>query len=265
MKLAAIIQIGARRVTMRMITASMLQCTIAAILLTCTLVAIFTYYLSPATAYSQIKPSTSSYPQYPSSLDKNTIGSTSSEQQMQQISQSKVIEASGHFANNQIENDTVSWIQGGLWHLVVYNSSSTSSPVSSQSTNSAKAVFSGNFTMVKPDGTQTHEHSINNFRSNNVIIAGGDMIITGIGNIYENAALKYRQVPITVHLMGKEHVLGVIIDTVKTNRHFVSSHEMFGTLIKGVGLEKIEKTLVTSSRQQQGNKNKGMNMRGMTM
>jgi hypothetical protein len=87
------------------------------------------------------------------------------------------------------------------------------------------------------------------------------MIITGIGNIYENAALKYRQVPITIHLMGKEHVLGLIIDTVKTDRHFVSNHEMFGTLIKGIGLEKIEKTMVSSPYQQQKN-NKGMNMNG---
>jgi hypothetical protein len=29
------------------------------------------------------------------------------------------------------------------------------------------------------------------------------MIITGIGNVYGNAELKYRQVPIAVHLMGK--------------------------------------------------------------
>jgi hypothetical protein len=67
----------------------------------------------------------------------------------------------------------------------------------------AKAVFSGNFTMVKQDGSETH--SVNDFTSNNVIMAGGDMIITGIGNIYENAQLKYREVPITVHVMGKEH------------------------------------------------------------
>jgi hypothetical protein len=46
---------------------------------------------------------------------------------------------------------------------------------------------------------------------------------------------------------------------VKTDRHFVSNHEMFGTLIKGTGLEKIEKTL-----PQQKN-NKSMNMNGMTM
>ena len=64
--------------------------------------------------------------------------------------------------------------------------------------------------------------------------------------------------------MGKEHVLGLIIDTVKTDRYFVSNHEMFGTLIKGTGLERIEKTLV-SSQQQQINNNKGMNMNGMTM
>ena len=215
---------------------------------------IFTGYLYPVSAYSQTRPSFLS-------LYKSIVSSNNSNehQQIQQRSQSKVIEASGHFANNQIENDSVSWIQGGLWHLAVYNSSSSSPSTNNNGTAGAKAVFSGNFTMVKPDGSQTHEHSVNDFRSNNVIIAGGDMIITGIGNIYENAQLKYRQVPITVHLMGKEHVLGLIIDTVKTDNHFVSNHEMFGTLIKGTGLDRIEKTL-----PQQKN-SKGMNMNGMTM
>jgi hypothetical protein len=79
--------------------------------------------------------------------------------------------------------------------------------------------------------------------------------------------LKYKVVPITVHLMGKEHVLGLIIDTVKTDRHFVSNHEMFGTLIKGTGLDRIEKTLVSSpsSSSQQQRNNKSMNMNGMTI
>jgi hypothetical protein len=214
---------------------------------------IFTGYLYPVSAYSQTRPFSLS-PLYKSIVSSN---SSNEQQQIQPQSKSKVIEASGHFANNQIENDSVNWIQGGLWHLAVYNSSSLSSP--SNNSTGAKAIFSGNFTMVKPDGSQTHEHSVNNFTSNNVIIAGGDMVITGIGNIYENAELKYRQVPITVHLMGKEHVLGLIIDSVKTNRHFVSNHEMFGILIKGTGLEKIEKTL-----PQQKN-SKDMNMNGMTM
>jgi hypothetical protein len=46
---------------------------------------------------------------------------------------------------------------------------------------------------------------------------------------------------------------------VKTDRHFVSNHEMFGTLIKGSGLEKIEKTLPVHGNS------KGMNMNGMSM
>ncbi len=216
---------------------------------------IFTSYLYPVSTYSQARSSSLS-PIYKSIVSSNS-SANEQQQQIQQRSQSKVIEASGHFAKNQIENDSVSWIQGGLWHLAVYNSSS---PLSSPNNSSgAKAIFSGNFTMVKPDGSQTHEHSVNDFRSNNVIIAGGDMIITGIGNIYENARLKYRDVPITVHLMGKEHVLGLIIDPVTTDRHFVSNHEMFGTLIKGTGLQKIQKTLPKQKNS------KGMNMNGMTM
>src|ERR687887_980776 len=231
-------------VIQRMMILRMLSCSIAAISLMSASVAVFTSCLFPISAYSQIESSSSP-------LYKNVV--IGSEQQKTQQSQhTKVIEASGHFANNQIENDSVSWIQGGLWHLAVYNSSSSSTSASPNSTNGAKAIFSGNFTMVKPDGTETHEHSVNDFTSNNVIIAGGYMIITGIGNIYENAALKYRQVPITVHLMGKEHVLGLIIDTVKTDRHFVRNHEMYGTLINGTGLERIEKTL--PQQQQQKNK-----------
>jgi hypothetical protein len=207
-------------------------------------IVIFTYYL-PTNAYSQIQPSTSS-----SSVHK-AVGSD-------QL-QVKVIEASGHFANNQIENDSVSWIQGGLWYLAIYNSTS---PINSDNNTAAKAVFSGNFTMVKPDGSESHEHSVKDFKSNNIIISGGDMIITGIGNIYNNAALKYPQVPITVHLMGKQHVLGLIIDAIKTGNHFISNHEMYGTMIKGTGLERIEKTLVSLSQQQKNNNGMKMKMNG---
>ena len=104
--------------------------------------------------------------------------------------------------------------------------------------------------MVKPDGGESHIHSINNFISNDVIIGGGDMVITGIGSIYSDGVLKFKQVPITVHLMGRQHVLGLIIDTVKTENHFASTHEMFGTLVNGTGLEKIEKTLVMPTKSQ---------------
>jgi hypothetical protein len=175
--------------------------------------------------------------------------------------------ASGHFANNQIQNGSVTWIQGGLWDLVVRNNTNMNNQISNNMAShvsSPKAAFSANFTMVKPDGSESHIHSINNFVSNDVIIGGGDMVITGIGNIYSDGALKFKQVPITVHLMGRQHVLGLIIDTVKTENHFASTHEMFGTLINGTGLEKIEKTLeiprTSQSQEQQNRKNMNMSM-----
>jgi hypothetical protein len=174
------------------------------------------------------------------------------------------LQASGHFANNQIQNGSVTWIQGGLWHLVIHNNTSMTNQISKNTTTSAsaKATFSANFTMVKPDGSESHTHSVNNFVSNNVIIGGGDLVITGVGNIYSDGVLKFKQVPITVHLMGKQHVLGLIIDTVKTENHFASSHEMFGTLINGTGLEKIEKTMImpTKSQSQEQQNRKSMNM-----
>ncbi|MGA7900029.1 MAG: hypothetical protein WCA39_14335 [Nitrososphaeraceae archaeon] len=169
------------------------------------------------------------------------------------------IQASGHFANNQIQNGSVTWIQGGLWDLVVHNNTNMNSQISNTTapTSAPKAAFSANFTMVKPDGSESHIHSINHFQSDNVIVGGGDMVITGIGNIYSDGALKFKQVPITVHLMGKQHVLGLIIDTVKTENHFASTHEMFGTLINGIGLKNIEKTLTptTSQSREQQNPN----------
>src|SRR5438093_11751603 len=71
--------------------------------------------------------------------------------------QVKVIEATGHFANNQVENGSVTWIQGGLWHLVVYNSTNGGSSINGGNTNNAaKANFTANFTMVKPDGSLSH-------------------------------------------------------------------------------------------------------------
>ena len=174
--------------------------------------------------------------------------------------QVKVIEAAGHFANNQIENGSVTWIQGGLWHLEIFNSTTNinSASADKNSSNAAKADFTANFTMVKPDGSLSHEHS--NFASNNVMIAGGDLIIPGIGDIYTNSVLKYKHIPIMVHLMGKHHVLGVTIDTNKTGRHFASSNEMFGTLIRGTGLQMLEKP-----EQSNNNNNNTMSMNGMSM
>ena len=175
----------------------------------------------------------------------HTLSQSSHDNQQQQQRQqqpNKVLEAAGHFANNQIENGTVTWIQGGLWHLDIYNST-TSNPNSETTSmnNIYNADFSANFTMIKPDGSLSHEHMIKNFTSDNVILAENDIIVTGVTDIYtnNNSTLEYNQIPITVHLMGKK-VLGLMIDVKKTERHFASSNELFGTLISGTGLEDTE-------------------------
>ena len=52
---------------------------------------------------------------------------------------------------------------------------------------------------------------------------------------------EYQIVPLTIHLMGKK-VLGLTIDVSKTEGHFSSQNEMFGTLISGVGLDDTSTT-----------------------
>ena len=83
----------------------------------------------------------------------------------------KIIHLFGHFANNQIKDGIVTWIQGGFWNLNINNI--TNSNVNNNSTqiinNNGIADFTANFTMIKPDGTLSHNHNINNFVSKNVI------------------------------------------------------------------------------------------------
>ncbi|MGN6615153.1 MAG: hypothetical protein ACTHKC_08925 [Candidatus Nitrosocosmicus sp.] len=152
-----------------------------------------------------------------------------------------IVHAVGHFANNQIKDGIVTWIQGGLWDLLIKKATVNNNSDIFNNNNTSKkpnitAVFNANFTMIKPDGSLSHSHKINNFTSTNVIFAGNDIIITGIANIHSNVGLEFKQVPITVHLMGKR-VLGLMINVEKTNGHFASSNEMFGTLISGIGLK----------------------------
>lgn len=144
---------------------------------------------------------------------------------------SRTVVASGQFANNQLNDGAVTWIQGGFWNLKIDNSSKTDM----ENTN-ANATFDANFTMIRPDGSLSHNHVINNFTSTNVIFAGNDIVITGISHINSNNGTEYEEVPITIHLMGKK-VLGLMIDVNKTGGHFSGSNEMYGTLISGFGLE----------------------------
>jgi len=143
----------------------------------------------------------------------------------------QIMIASGHFANNQMKDGIVTWIQGGFWNLQIDN------PTKMNMENAnANATFDANFTMIRPDGSLSHNHVINNFTSTNVIFAGNDIVVTGISDINSNNGTEYEEVPITIHLMGKK-VLGLMIDVNKTGGHFSGSNEMYGTLISGFGLE----------------------------
>ncbi|MDQ6724289.1 MAG: hypothetical protein M3Z01_08510 [Thermoproteota archaeon] len=177
-------------------------------------------------------------------IDKNTENHNISEY---------LISASGHFASNQIKNGIVTWIQGGYWNLKIHNT--TNSNHSNQTNNNGlKANFTANFTMIKPDGSLSHNHVIKNFSSNQVILTDRDIIITGVSDILPDNSngsniVVYKQVPLLIHLMGKR-VLGLTIDANKTQGHFASSNEMFGTLISGIGLDISNPTKTTINKKE---------------
>lgn len=171
-----------------------------------------------------------------SSISDDSSNNTSEEQ-----NESKTVMASGHFANNQMDDGTVTWIQGGLWNLEIDNSNNKSTENPNMS-----ATFDANFTMIRPDGSLNHNHIINNLTSENVIFAGNDIVVTGISNIHTDNGTEYERVPITIHLMGKQ-VLGLMIDVNKTGGHFSSSNEMYGTLISGIGLDNSSNNSNTTS------------------
>src|SRR5918993_1077005 len=146
---------------------------------------------------------------------------------------SKMIKAFGHFANNQLKDGIVTWIQGGFWNLNINNITNYN----------GVANFIANFTMIKPDGSLSHNHHIQNFISNKVILTDKDIVVMGIADIFsDDNNNEYKNVPLTIHLMGNK-VLGLTMDVGKTKGHFSSSNEMFGTLISGVGLDDTSSTV----------------------
>lgn len=152
---------------------------------------------------------------------------------------SKMIKAFGHFANNQLKDGIVTWIQGGFWNLNINNiTNSNDNNNNIHITNyNGIANFIANFTMIKPDGSLSHNHRIQNFISDKVILTDKDIVVMGIADIFsDDNNNEYKNVPLTIHLMGNK-VLGLTMDVGKTKGHFSSSNEMFGTLISGIGLD----------------------------
>ena len=159
---------------------------------------------------------------------------------LEEQNKSKIIKAFGHFANNQINDGIVTWIQGGFWELKINKITNDSTHFNNRNSlikeNNNGVNFIANFTMIKPDGSLSHNHNIENYISDKVIVTNNDIVVMGIADIYSNNNNEYKNVPLTIHLMGKK-VLGLTIDVSKTEGHFSSPNEMFGTLISGVGLD----------------------------
>ena len=181
----------------------------------------------------------------------------------------KIIHFFGHFANNQIKDGIVTWIQGGLWNLDINNITNSNVNNSTIQTinNNGIANFTANFTMVKPDGSLSHNHNIENFISSDVILTDKDIVVMGIADIYsddDNNNYEYKSVPLTIHLMGNK-VLGLTIDVGKTKGHFSSSNEMFGTLISGVGLDTSNDNSIETMRHHDSVTNDTVKKESMTM
>ena len=178
----------------------------------------------------------------PPSTNTSIIINNNSEEQ----NNSKLIKAFGHFANNQIKDGIVTWIQGGFWELKISdttNSNVNNNNIQLINNNSSKVNFIANFTMIKPDGSLSHNHNIQNFISDKVILTDKDIVVMGIADIYsDDDNNEYKSVPLTIHLMGNK-VLGLTIDVGKTKGHFSSSNEMFGTLISGIGLDTSDNSI----------------------
>ncbi len=200
--------------------------------------------------------------QQPFSNSSHIYASTDSQNKSENI-----MEAAGHFANNQIRDGVVTWIQGGYWNLQIVDISDNSDNDNQISNNTnSTANFLANFTMIRPDGSLSHNHIINNFSSNNVVLSDNDIVVTGMSDIRSDNGLEYEQVPLIVHLMGKK-VLGLTIDVSKTEGHFASPNEMFGTLISGVGINSSNSTSATTTmnHEESSTPNESLNKASMAL
>jgi hypothetical protein len=161
-----------------------------------------------------------------------------------------LVESSGEFANNQIKYNSVTWIQAGTWDLKIMDSHNSYNNQGNNLSNGQNltAVFNASFTMIKPNGSFSHSHTINNFTSNNVIFIGNDTIITGVANIHSDIGMEFKQVPIGIHLFNKK-VIGLTIDEIKSNEHFAGPNAILGTVIRGIGFDNndINKSNTTKS------------------
>ncbi len=105
-----------------------------------------------------------------------------------------IMNMSGNFTNHQIQNGIVTWIQSGSWELNLLDHSKKFDQVVNGTLVNARAIFNASFTMMKPDGSFSHTHLINNFVSNNIIFKDNSIFIKGIADIHSTIGMEFKQV-----------------------------------------------------------------------
>lgn len=165
----------------------------------------------------------------------NPIASnTSNIRDVKQGFESDMIKAAGHFINNQIKSDTISWVQNGTWKLEVKSIDNNSNNNSKDKTNLV-ADFDANFTIVKPYENSSYNLSIDNLSTANVIHYNNDIVVMGISNIHSDEEIEYNRVPVTVYLLNKK-ILHLTTDVNKSSDDNSNDNDIHGTFIMGVGI-----------------------------
>lgn len=169
-------------------------------------------------------------------VDGLTASNNSNTSDTKQDTESSIVKASGHFANNQIKSDTVSWIQGGKWGLEVKNMNNNNKNNTERP--NLTAIFDANFTIIKSNQISSGYFSIKNFSSTNVIYSNNnnDVAIMGMTDIHSDNEIKYNQVAVTIYLLSNK-VLHLTIDGNNTIDGIANNNKLDGTFIMGIGLE----------------------------
>ena len=90
------------------------------------------------------------------------------------------------FANNQIKDGIVTWIQGGFWELKINdtaNSNNNNTQLINNNSNN-KSNFIANFTMIKPDGSLFKTIIFKILFKINIILTDKDIIVRNRNSRY---------------------------------------------------------------------------------
>ena len=141
--------------------------------------------------------------------------------------------AAGHFIDNQIKSDTISWVQNGTWKLELKSNNNTNN---SKDKTNLVAVFDANFTITKPYENSSYNLSIDNLSTDDVIRYNNDVVVMGISDIHSYREIEYIQVPVTVYLLN-EKILHLKIDVNNSSDDNSNDDDnTYGTFIMGLGI-----------------------------